>query len=238
MAPGDVARLYHRLSSYWHVPGTEWPPPIDHPLVRQDFVPNHRPTFPPIGRPTPTVCRRSSCRRHGLASRHRQSRCWPGATRRQPGRWTSRGWPASSTFRRASCGSRCAGTGAGSCSGRPGRQAASFHSSCTSLRTRCAGYPTASTGTTLSTTRFGRWDRRPRARRRRSLLPGSPGGRAGGIRNAGSAISTGTAARCSPTRFRSPSRVATRLASTRASRTRPSPGWWAPTGSRSSRWPS
>src|ERR1700690_1446806 len=47
MAPGDVARLYHRLSSYWHVPGTEWPPPIDHPLVRQDFVPNHRPTFPP-----------------------------------------------------------------------------------------------------------------------------------------------------------------------------------------------
>ena len=47
MAPGDVARLYHRLSSYWHVPGAEWPPPIDHPLVRPDFVANHRPTFPP-----------------------------------------------------------------------------------------------------------------------------------------------------------------------------------------------
>jgi len=46
MASGDAARLYHRLSSYQHVPGIEWPPPIDHPLVRQDFVPNHRPTFP------------------------------------------------------------------------------------------------------------------------------------------------------------------------------------------------
>lgn len=46
MAPGDAARFYHQLSSYWHVPGIEWLPPIDHPLVRQDFVPNHRPTFP------------------------------------------------------------------------------------------------------------------------------------------------------------------------------------------------
>jgi len=46
MAPGDTARLYHRLSSYWYVPGIDWPPPIDHPLVRQDFVPNDRPTFP------------------------------------------------------------------------------------------------------------------------------------------------------------------------------------------------
>ena len=46
MAPGDTARLYHRLSSYRHVPGIEWPTPIDHPLVRQDFAPNDRPTFP------------------------------------------------------------------------------------------------------------------------------------------------------------------------------------------------
>jgi hypothetical protein len=46
MASGDAARLYHRLSSYRHVPGIDWPAPIDHPLVRQDFVPNHRPTFP------------------------------------------------------------------------------------------------------------------------------------------------------------------------------------------------
>jgi len=46
MAPGDAARLYHQLSSYRYVPGIEWPMPIDHPLVRQDFVPNHRPTFP------------------------------------------------------------------------------------------------------------------------------------------------------------------------------------------------
>ena len=46
MAPGDTARLYHRLSSYAGVPDDEWPTPIDHPLVRQDFAPNHRPTFP------------------------------------------------------------------------------------------------------------------------------------------------------------------------------------------------
>ena len=46
MAPGDTARLYHQLSSYPYIPGNEWPRPIDHPLVRQDFVPNHLPTFP------------------------------------------------------------------------------------------------------------------------------------------------------------------------------------------------
>ena len=46
MAPGDTARLYHRLSSYSGAPDADWPTPIDHPLVRQDFAPNHRPTFP------------------------------------------------------------------------------------------------------------------------------------------------------------------------------------------------
>ncbi len=46
MALGDTARLYHRLSSYSGDPGIEWPIPIDHPLVRQDFAPNHPPTFP------------------------------------------------------------------------------------------------------------------------------------------------------------------------------------------------
>jgi SagB-type dehydrogenase family enzyme len=46
MASGEIARLYHRLSWYWYVPGLDWPPPNDHPLVRQDFAPNHRPTFP------------------------------------------------------------------------------------------------------------------------------------------------------------------------------------------------
>ncbi len=46
MAPGDTARLYHRLSSYWGDPAIEWPTPIDHPLVLQDFAPNDRPTFP------------------------------------------------------------------------------------------------------------------------------------------------------------------------------------------------
>jgi nitroreductase len=38
MAAGDTARLYHRLSSYSYVPGDGLPPPIDHPLVVQDFV--------------------------------------------------------------------------------------------------------------------------------------------------------------------------------------------------------
>ena len=46
MAPGDTARLYHRLSSYSGDPRVEWPTPIDHPLVLQDFAPNDRPTFP------------------------------------------------------------------------------------------------------------------------------------------------------------------------------------------------
>jgi SagB-type dehydrogenase family enzyme len=58
MGPGDAARLYHRLSSYAGAPDVDWPTPIDHPLVRQDFAPNHRPTFPahhkvyPDGLPT------------------------------------------------------------------------------------------------------------------------------------------------------------------------------------------
>src|SRR5215472_564940 len=52
MAPGDAARLYHRLSSYTYVPEDQWsnphiPPPIDHPLVLQDFVPYVSERFPP-----------------------------------------------------------------------------------------------------------------------------------------------------------------------------------------------
>lgn len=46
MAPGNSARLYHRLNSYAGAPDGEWPTPIGHPLLRQDFAPNHRPTFP------------------------------------------------------------------------------------------------------------------------------------------------------------------------------------------------
>src|SRR3712207_980104 len=46
MGGGDIARLYHRLSSYAGAPDEESPTPIDHPLVPQDFAPNHRPTFP------------------------------------------------------------------------------------------------------------------------------------------------------------------------------------------------
>ncbi len=46
MTPGDTVRLYHRLSSYAGAPDDVWPLPMDHPLVRQDFTPNHRPTFP------------------------------------------------------------------------------------------------------------------------------------------------------------------------------------------------
>ena len=59
MAPGDTARLYHRLSSFSFVPEAPLdPPPIDHPLVLQDFVkydfarmPPPYKTYPP-GLPT------------------------------------------------------------------------------------------------------------------------------------------------------------------------------------------
>ena len=62
MAPGDAARLYHRLSSYSYLPEDEWPnpympPPIDHPLVVQDFDPLVPETLPPPGR-----CIRRGCR--------------------------------------------------------------------------------------------------------------------------------------------------------------------------------
>lgn len=52
MAAGDTARLYHRLSSFSYVPEDEWPtpilpPPIDHPLVLQDFIPYDFERIPP-----------------------------------------------------------------------------------------------------------------------------------------------------------------------------------------------
>lgn len=52
MAAGDTARIYHRLSSFSYVPEDEWPtpiapPPIDDPLVLQDFVPYDFARIPP-----------------------------------------------------------------------------------------------------------------------------------------------------------------------------------------------
>jgi SagB-type dehydrogenase family enzyme len=44
MAPGDTARLYHRLTSY--SPEREWTVPLDDPRVLQDFVPNDFATWP------------------------------------------------------------------------------------------------------------------------------------------------------------------------------------------------
>ena len=44
MAPGDTARLYHRLSSY--APEREFTVPIDDPRVLQDFVANDFATWP------------------------------------------------------------------------------------------------------------------------------------------------------------------------------------------------
>jgi SagB-type dehydrogenase family enzyme len=44
MAPGDTARLYHRLTSYGRE--REWDAPIDDPRVRRDFEANVRATFP------------------------------------------------------------------------------------------------------------------------------------------------------------------------------------------------
>jgi hypothetical protein len=46
MAPGDTARLYHRLTSY--SPEREWTDPIDDQRVVQDFVPNDLETVPPF----------------------------------------------------------------------------------------------------------------------------------------------------------------------------------------------
>jgi len=46
VAPGDIARLYHELTSYG--PEKDFPPKAaDHPLVLQDFVANDIPTWPP-----------------------------------------------------------------------------------------------------------------------------------------------------------------------------------------------
>ena len=56
MAPGDTARLYHRLTSY--EPEREWTTPVDDPRVLKDFEPNDLATFPapckayPSGLPT------------------------------------------------------------------------------------------------------------------------------------------------------------------------------------------
>src|SRR6476646_2917665 len=47
ITPGDTARLYHRLSSYTYTPPPYDVPPIDHPLVVQDFVPNDLVRLPP-----------------------------------------------------------------------------------------------------------------------------------------------------------------------------------------------
>lgn len=52
-AAGDTARLYHRLSSYSYLSEDEWsnpymPPPIDHPLVLQQFIPLAPDRLPPL----------------------------------------------------------------------------------------------------------------------------------------------------------------------------------------------
>src|SRR4051794_41950551 len=44
MAPGDTARLYHRLTSY--TPEREWTTPVDDPRVLQGFKQIDIPTFP------------------------------------------------------------------------------------------------------------------------------------------------------------------------------------------------
>ncbi len=47
MAAGDTARLYHRLSSYAYTPPPYETPPINHPLVIQDFVAYDMERLPP-----------------------------------------------------------------------------------------------------------------------------------------------------------------------------------------------
>ena len=57
MAPGDTARLYHRLTSYdltsWD-PANDWVTPVDDPRVLQDFEPNDLATFPALCKAYPS----------------------------------------------------------------------------------------------------------------------------------------------------------------------------------------
>jgi SagB-type dehydrogenase family enzyme len=48
MTDGDVARLYHRLSSYTFMPGEGLPPPIPHELIVQDFQSMEPERLPPL----------------------------------------------------------------------------------------------------------------------------------------------------------------------------------------------
>jgi hypothetical protein len=76
MARGEAARLYHRLSSYTYWPEDRWSnpiisPPIDHPLVLQDFVPYVSERFPPDIKVYPMANQRSRYRATGPC------RLWP-----------------------------------------------------------------------------------------------------------------------------------------------------------------
>ena len=165
MAPGDTARLYHRLSSYSYVPEIEWPPPIDHPLVRQDFAPNDRPTFPAHRKVYPDGLPSVELPAAWPPVRLRRSTSWPGATRRLRRHSTWTGSPASSTCRPGSCASPCVGTAGGSCSALPGRPADSSRSSSTWPHVASPGCAMASTGMTRWVMRSAR---RPPGDRRRN----------------------------------------------------------------------
>ena len=141
MAPGDTARLYHRLSSYGGVPGVDWPT-ADRPSPGASGLRPQRPSD--VSRPTASVYP------DGLPSIELPA-AWAPVPRpddRPPGRTlrvrsrrcsTWAGLPASSTSRPGSCASPCVGTAGGSCFALRGRLAVCSRSSCTWRRVASPG---------------------------------------------------------------------------------------------------
>ena len=195
MANGDMARLFHRLTSY--EPGRQ---NLDRhgpdPWIVTSFEPNDLELLPltregVLGRPCWLFRCRVSRRRRSTAHPRR----WRGRRRRLR-LWISPSWPDSLHLRPASCAPRN-GRAAHSSSAPPGPQAAGSRWSCTSsCPTRCTTLRRACTPTGLSSTRFSSSALRRPERRPESTSPGCPGARVGVTANAAIATSSGTRGRC------------------------------------------
>ena len=199
MANGDMARLFHRLTSY--EPGREWTDTVPDPWIVTSFEPNDLELLPPpvkefpAGLPVVPLPRELPTTEHGalatlagettkaatldLAQLARLLHLSAGVVRTTNGR------------------------AAHSSSAPPGPQAAGSRWSCTSsCPTRCTTFRRACTPTGLSSTRSSSSALRRPERRPESSSPGCPGARAGVTANAAIATSSGTRGRC----FRSCSR--------------------------------
>ena len=223
MAPGDTARLYHRLTSYSYVPDDEWPTPagpapVDDPLVLQDFVPLDL-------RRVPAPCKAYP---PGLPV-HELPRSWPPVD--APAIAVLAGGHAANPAILDLPGlARLLHLSAGvvRVSERAGRRwlFRAAGSAGVASRSRSTSPPaawtasrTGFTGTTRSAMRSCRSGRRRTAGRPRWSSPASRGARAGSTRSAASATSTGTPARCSRRRSRWRSRPGSGRGCGRASRT-------------------